>query len=114
MPRIEDIEFARLVSDGKVYRAPCLVYRTTVDGRWWRKDGGRFLPEDFAAVIDAKPEYIILGQGIMNRVEVTDETITHLQSCGAFVEVLDSKEAVGRYNELFAAGKDVVGAFHLM
>jgi hypothetical protein len=114
MPRIEDIEFARLVSDGKVYRAPCLVYRNSVDGRWWRKDGGRFLPEDFTAVIDAKPECIVLGTGIMNKVEVTDETIAHLQSCGASVEVLDSKEAAARYNQLFAAGKDVVGAFHLM
>ncbi len=114
MPKIDDIEFTKLVSDGKVYRAPCIVYRNSVDGRWWRKDGGRFLPEDFSAVVDAKPEAVVLGRGIMNLVDVPDETVSFLESCGALVEVLESREAATRYNELFSSGKNVVGAFHLM
>lgn len=114
MPRIEDLEFTKLVSDGKVYRAPCIVYRNSVDGRWWRTDGGSFLPDDFTSVVEAEPDVVVLGRGVMNMVKVPDNTVEYLESCGASVEVLGSKEAADRYNELFATGKNVVGAFHLM
>lgn len=114
MPRIEELEFTKLVSGGKVYRAPCIIYPDKVDGRWWRTDGSRFGPGDFEAVIAAKPEIAILGTGLVNLVSVPEETIARFSAEGIEVEALPSKEAAERYNELFATGRKVIGAFHLM
>ncbi|MFP4510693.1 MAG: MTH938/NDUFAF3 family protein [Spirochaetaceae bacterium] len=114
MPRIDDLEFAKLVTNGAVYRAPCIVYRNSVNGRWWRTDGARFLPEDFTPVVEANPDVVVLGRGVMNMVQIPEDTVSYLESSGARVEVHDSKEAAERYNELFASGENVVGAFHLM
>ncbi len=114
MPRIEELEFTKLVSGGKVYRAPCIVYRDKVDGRWWRTDGSRFGPGDFDSVIAAKPEVAILGTGLLNMVSVPEETLARFSAESIDLEVLPSKEAAERYNELLAQGRKVVGAFHLM
>ena len=114
MPRIEDIAFAKLVSGGKVYRNTCLVSREAVDGRWWRKDGGAFSPEDFSDVMARGPDTIILGTGFMNKVKVPDDTLELFRNAGVTCEVLDSTEAAERFNALLDAGGNVTGAFHLL
>ncbi len=114
MPRIEELQFTKLVSGGKVYRAPCIVYPDSVDGRWWRSDGGRFAPGDFDSVVEKQPDIVILGRGLLNKVEVMPETLQRFAAAGIECEVLDSNQAADRYNELLAAGKKVVAAFHLM
>ncbi len=114
MPRVEELTFAKLLADGKVYRAPCLVFRTSVDGKWWRADGMSFSPEDFDSVIAAEPDTVILGVGIMNKVTVRDGSLERFAEAGIACEVMDSQAAVERFNALFDAGANVVGAFHLM
>lgn len=114
MPRVEELTFAKLLADGKVYRAPCLVFRTSVDGRWWRADGMAFSPEDFDAVVAAAPETVVLGVGVVNKVTVRKETLDRFAEADIACEVLDSVAAAERFNALFDAGRDVVGAFHLM
>ena len=69
MPIIEDVAFSRLVVGGKVYRSATIVYPHSVDGRWWRKDGMKFLPEDFDQIIAQKPQVVVLGIGFSAKVE---------------------------------------------
>ena len=114
MPRVEELTFAKLLADGKVYRAPCLVFRSSVDGRWWRKDGMAFSPEDFDAVFAAAPDAVVLGVGIMNKVSIREGTLERFAEAGIACEVMDSNAAAERFNALFDAGTNVVGAFHLM
>ena len=114
MPRVEEVTFAKLLADGKVYRAPCLVFRSSVDGKWWRTDGMAFSPEDFDSVIAERPEAVVLGVGIMNKVSVRKETLDRFAEAGIACEVMDSAAAAERFNALFDAGTNVVGAFHLM
>ena len=113
MPRIEDVSFSKLVCAGKVYRAPVIVYPDKVDGRWWRKDGTRFSPEDFDDVIAAKPDVVVLGVGFTAKVTVPEETAARFRDAGIECFVADTTEAVEKYNAL-AATKKVVGAFHLI
>ena len=114
MPKIEEIAFARLVSAGKVYRNTCLVFEKEIDAKWWRKDGMAFSPGDFDAVIERKPQIMVLGTGFMNKVSVPDATIERLSNAGIETITLDTKSAVDKYNELLKQGKNVIGAFHLM
>jgi hypothetical protein len=112
MARIDEVAFAKLVCDGKVYRAPVLVYPDRVDGRWWRKDGTVFSPEDFDAVIDAAPAAVVLGVGFSAKVQVPESTVERFRDAGIECIVADTPEAVSRFNEL-SATRRVVGAFHL-
>jgi hypothetical protein len=114
MPKIDEIAFARLVSAGKVYRNTCLVFEKEIDAKWWRKDGMAFSPGDFDSVIARKPQIVVLGTGLMNKVSVLDETLKRLAAAGIETITLDTKTAVDKYNELLKQGKNVVGAFHLM
>jgi len=114
MPKIEDIAFARLVSAGKVYRSACLVFEKSVNGKWWRKSGMSFSPEDFDSVIEGKPEVVVLGIGFMNKASVPPETVQFFAAAGIELVTADSATAAARYNELLAKGRRVIGAFHLM
>lgn len=113
MPKIEDVAFARMVCGGKVYRAPLIVYPDKVDGRWWRKDGTRFLPEDFDQVIAAQPDTVVLGRGFTAKVDVPEETIERFRQAGIECIVSDTVDAVETFNTL-APKRKVIGAFHLM
>lgn len=113
MPHIDEVAFSKLVCNGKVYRAPLLAFPDRVDGRWWRKDGTAFSPEDFDAVIESKPEVVVLGVGFTAKARVPDETIQRFTEAGIECIVADTAEAVEKYNDLLSKRR-VVGAFHLL
>jgi hypothetical protein len=113
MPHIDEAVFGRLVVSGKVYRAPTVVYPDSVDGRWWRKDGMSFSPEDFARAVEYRPDIVVMGVGFMNKVSVAEETKKLLESEGIEYVVLDTTAAVERYNEVLGRRK-VIGAFYLL
>jgi len=113
MPVIEDVAFSRLVAGGKVYRSATIVYPESVDGRWWRKDGMKFLPEDFDAVIARKPQVVVLGTGFQVKVTVPEETRQRFAKEGIRCIVADTADAVEQFNTLRKT-QTVIGAFHLM
>ncbi len=113
MQIIEDVAFAKLVCGGKVYRAPVIVYPDKVDGRWWRKTGTAFSPEDFDDVVASQPEVVVLGRGFSAKVSIPDETTARLTHAGIECIVEDTPKAVETFNTLSTSRK-VVGAFHLM
>lgn len=114
MPVIDEVAFARLVCNGKVYRNTCLVTNSGVNAQWWRKDGMAFSPEDFTELLANPPKTIVLGNGFMNRVTIPEETLARFQQAGVEVEVLPTPEAVEAYNQRVRKAESVVGAFHLM
>lgn len=113
MLKIDEVAFAKLVCNGKVYRAPLVVYPDRVDGRWWRKDGMAFSPEDFDSVIEAKPEIVVLGTGFSGSVNVLDETKQRFEREGIEYVIDTTPEAVERFNEL-AESRRTVGGFYPM
>ena len=112
MTKIEDVAFGKMVCNGKVYRAPLVVYPDKVDGRWWRKDGMAFSPEDFDDILAIQPEVVILGLGYNAKVQVPDETVARIKAAGAECIVEDTPGAVEKYSAL-ATKKKVVAAFNL-
>lgn len=113
MPRIEEVAFSKLVCNGKVYRAPLLIFPDRVDGRWWRQDGTAFSPEDFDRVIENKPEVVVLGIGFTAKVRVPDETIERFKAEKIECIVRDTSEAAEIFNSM-VGNRKVVGAFHLL
>jgi hypothetical protein len=113
VPIIEEVAFSRLVVGGKVYRSATIVYPHSVDGRWWRKDGMKFLPEDFDHVIAQKPQVVVLGIGFSAKVSVPEETKQRFSKEGILCIVADTPEAVKQFNAMQKT-RTVIGAFHLM
>ena len=114
MPIIDEVAFARLVCNGKVYRNTCLVTQAGVNAQWWRKDGMAFSPEDFKDVLADPPKVVILGKGMMNNLTIPDATLATFEQAGVQVMVLPTSEAVEEYNQRVKKAESVVGAFHLM
>ena len=69
--------------------------------------------DEVTDIINAKPDYFIIGSGKFGLMKVSDQLRGILSDCGVEVIVELSKSAVKIYNEMYADGKNVAGAFHL-
>ena len=80
----------------------------------WNETGTRHVPgiqmADVQELIDAGARVIVLSRGVHLRLEVMPTTLHHLKGLGIEVHVLQTEEAVERYNELVQAGTVPVGA----
>ena len=84
-----------------------------VKGRWWRSQGHRLQIEDIFDVLAAKPEIFVIGTGYAGHMRVPDEVRSAIEHKNIGVITADTAQAVETFNRLYAAGKDVAGAFHL-
>ena len=57
-------------------------------------------PADVEELVDNGADVVILSRGQNLRLQVQDQTVDWLQSRGVDVEILETLEAVDRYNEL--------------
>lgn len=69
-------------------------------------------PADVEEVLDQGADVVVLGRGQQERLQVTDETLAAIGRRGARAEVLESRAAVGRYNELAEQGRAVGALIH--
>lgn len=65
-------------------------------------------PADVEELLERGARVVILSRGMSERLQVQQETVAKLEDRGVRTEVLQTQEAVRRYNEL--AGKEPVGA----
>ncbi len=113
MLRIDDYHFGEMVISGKVYRSDLKIINGEVLPNWWRKEGHRLALEDIADVIQAQPEVLVVGTGAYGVMKVPEAVKKALEEKGIKLEAYPTAKAAARFNELFAAGKRVAGAFHL-
>lgn len=70
----------------------------------WRETGTRHIPgiqpADVQELLDNGAETIILSKGVHERLQTCPETLEMLDEAGVTVEVLQTEQAVERYNEL--------------
>lgn len=82
----------------------------------WRETGTRHVPgiqpDDVEELLAAGATTIILTRGMWRALRTQQATLDRLEQAGATVHVLETREAVEKYNELAAAGEPVGGLFH--
>ncbi len=82
----------------------------------WRETGTRHVPgiqpDDIEELLAAGAETIILSRGMWQALRTQQATLDRLAEAGATVHVLETREAVEKYNELADAGEAVAGLFH--
>ena len=103
-----EIEGARAFKDAKLYPGGAREWD-------WRETGTHHVPgiqpADVAELLDHGAEVVVLSKGILERLRVCPETLDLLRDRGIAVQVLQTEQAVARYNELQRRAA-VGGLFH--
>lgn len=114
-PRITGLSWGRIeTADGRAFRDAKLW---PGGGReWdWTETGTHHVPgiqpADVAELLDKGAETVVLSRGVWKRLQTCPETLDMLTRAGVAVEVLQTEEAVARYNALARQGP-VGGLFH--
>jgi hypothetical protein len=110
---VDSCKFGRIVVDGETYTSDCLIFRDRIEPDWCRKEGHELSVDDLEAVLSAGPEVLVVGCGAYGVMKVSDEVRTLLRSRNVQLETLKTAKAAERFNELLAAGRNVVAALHL-
>lgn len=111
--KIDHYAFGHIRIDGKDYNSDVIITEAGVQDQWWRKEGHNLAIDDLEAVIEAKPEILVIGSGYYGRVNVSDATRALLADKGIRVEVANTPEAVAKFNELQKECARLAAALHL-
>jgi len=111
--KITHYEFGRISIDGKDYNSDVIISTHGVQDKWWRREGHNLAVDDLDAVLQDKPEVIVIGSGYYGRMSVPDTTRDYLMDMGIRVEVATTSEAVAKFNELQNDCARIVAALHL-
>ena len=109
---IESCEFGRIVIKGKRYATDVIIYPDHVEDNWWREEGHSLSPVDLWAVVQAKPQVLVVGTGYSGLMRVLPETEKYLREQGIRLIAKRTTEAVRIYNQLCQSTR-VVAALHL-
>ncbi len=110
---IEQYSFGKMTISGKRYRSDLKIIKGQVFPDWWRKKGHSIAVEEVNDILNAKPDYLIIGSGKFGLMKVSDQLRELLLDCGIQLIIERSKTAVKIYNKMYTDGKNVAGAFHL-
>lgn len=109
---IESYKFGRIVIRGKKYTTDVIIYPDRVEDNWWREEGHYLSPVDLWAVVQAKPEVLVVGTGYSGLMRISPETEKHLREHGIRLIAERTSEAVRVYNQLCRSTR-VIAALHL-
>jgi hypothetical protein len=116
-PRITHLSWGRLEVEGRDAAFKDAKLWPGGGREWdWNETGTHHRPgvqpADVEELLEHGAETVILSKGINERLQVQRATLDALEEQGVEVDVLQTEQAVERYNELQAEGKAVGGLFH--
>jgi len=111
-PQIDSYTFGRIVVDGQTYLRDLIIYPDRVAEHWRREEGHSLCPADVAEVVEARPNLLVIGRGVFNRLKVPTEMLTDLRTAGIEVIAEPTGRACETYNRLRGTRR-VVAALHL-
>ncbi|MEA3454322.1 MAG: Mth938-like domain-containing protein [Candidatus Caldatribacteriota bacterium] len=109
---IESYNFGKIIINSKEYHSDIIIYKDSINDKWWRKVSHNLCIEDIQEIFDKKPEVLIIGTGYYGLMKVPLELIKYLESNNIKVIIKRTKNACDEYNTLYQK-KNVIAAFHL-
>ncbi len=114
-PRIARLSWGRLEVEGEGTFKDAKLFPGGARAWDWRETGTRhepgIQPTDVAELLERGATAVVLSKGILGRLQVCPETLELLEGRGVAAHVLQSEQAVLRYNELRETER-VAGLFH--
>lgn len=111
--KVTDYSFGKLEIDGKAYTADVIIAPEKITSPWWRKEGHKLQREDLKAIIEAKPDILVIGTGYFGRMAIPEETRQYLEKNGIAVREAKTAQAVAEFNELQQKSARIAAALHL-
>ena len=109
---IESYNFGKIIINSEEYHSDIIIYKDSIDDKWWRRESHRLCVEDIKNILDNKPETLIIGTGYYGLMKVPLELNRYLESNNIEVIIKKTKAACDEYNML-CQKKNVVAALHL-
>jgi hypothetical protein len=110
---VDRYSFGKIVIDGQTHTRDLIFMRDRLWADWWREQGHRLSLSDLEDALEAAPEVLIVGTGMMGRMQVPTETRQEIERRGIELHILPTGKACDLYNELEASGRKVMAALHL-
>ena len=114
-PRILSLAWGRIEVDGHAPFKDAKVFPGGAREWDWGETGTRHVPgiqpADIQELLDHGAKAVVLSKGVWNRLQVCPETLAMLAKRGIEVEVLQTEQAVARFNALRET-VPVGGLFH--
>jgi hypothetical protein len=111
--KITNYRFGTIEIDGTPYRNDLIIASGKVIDNWWRKEGHKLQKEDIAAIIEEKPDVLVVGTGYFGRMTIPPETRHTLESHGIVLKAAKTGDAVEAFNKLQEECTRAAAAFHL-
>lgn len=111
--RISAYEFGTIAIDDSSYNSDVIIVPEGVIDSWWRKQGHLLQVDDVVAIVQAKPDIVVIGTGYYGRMRVTQETRQYLRDQGIEVREAKTPDAVQEFNDLQKQCARIVAALHL-
>jgi len=110
--KVESFKFGSITVSGKTYHGDVIIYPDRVDGSWSREEEHRPQIREFADIVKAEPDILIIGTGYAGVLSIPDQIRNYLTSKGIEVRVEKTKQAIELFNTLQDTEK-VVAALHV-
>ena len=110
--KIESFKFGSITIAGKTYTGDVIVYPDRVDESWSREEEHRPQIREFAEIVNAEPDILIIGTGYAGVLSIPDQIRNYLTSKGIEVRVDKTKQAIELFNSLPGTDK-VIAIFHI-
>jgi len=87
---IESYNFGKIIINSKEYNSDIIIYKKSIDDKWWRRESHNLRIEDIKKILENKPETLIIGTGYYGLMKVPLELIKYLESNN--IEVIIKKQ----------------------
>jgi hypothetical protein len=115
-PQITSCTWGNVEVDGEGSFKDSKLYPGGARGWDWNETGTSHVPgiqpADVEELVDHGAEVVVLSKGKNRRLQVMDETLNRLEEAGVQAVVLETDQAVERYNELASQGTNVGALIH--
>lgn len=112
--KIDSFSFGKITIGGTTYTSDVIVYPDRVHSPWHREEEHRPQISEFADIVRAEPDILIIGTGYAGVMSVPDQIRNYLISKGIDIRVDKTAKVVELYNSLLLAGKEkVIAALHI-
>jgi len=111
--RLSGYRFGEVTVGEERHTKDLLVFQGRVRAPWIRREGHRLTVEDLAALLEERPEVIVVGTGAWGRLVVASAVVRSLSERGSEILVLDTAKAVEAYNARIERGERVAACLHL-
>ncbi len=111
---IDSYSFGHMSIDGQACNKDVIILPDgSVISPWWRKTGHELVLSDIQAILETKPDFLVIGTGSSGLMKPHSVLESDLEARGIKVIVFPSEKAVEKYNSMTQQKHNVAACFHL-